>query len=282
MNSEVKYFRINSTNTAIATSNSGDGAPSEELVAPIAGGTYSSGSGTTTITNQTAGAFSVFSVGQYLYYINNSTGEYILMGQIASIASPVATTLTLTANSINAVAPTAGSTLAASYSLITISEPIYMRVKTDKTSLPNQVIIPNFRSWRTSGNNDNGVNNEDITVLEQISNVGVPVSNASTITRIPFTIRTMNTFTYGTGTNASRAWPTVSDFPSYMWIRVTPANANAALASKTLYRWTTQETFDGITASAGSSGLTATQLQSYGYNTTGSVSNDTTVQVGGA
>ena len=267
MNSQVKYYRINANNTAIASSNSGDGVPTEELAAPLAGGTYASGSGTNTITNQTVGAFSVFSPGQYLYYIDSTTGDYVLMGQISAIGSP-ATTVTLTGNSINAVAPTAGTTLAASYSLVTITEPIYMRVKTDKTSLVNQVVIPNFRTWRTDGNNDTGLNNEDVTKLVQISNVGTPVSNASSVVTIPFTIMTMNNFTYGTGANASKAWPNVTDFPSYMWIKVTPANADKSLASKTLYQWITQETFDGIAASAGSTGLTAAQLQGYGYNTT--------------
>lgn len=269
MISEVKYYRINAVNTGIATSNSGEGNPTEEITAPIAAGTYSSGTGTTTITNQTVGGFGTLSVGQYLYYINPS-GNYVLMGQIASIASP-ATTVTLTSNSIEAVAPTAGAALAGAYSLITTTENIYIRVKTDKTSQSPNLVIPEFSKWRTSGNITTGVNNPNITTLEQISNVGTPVSNAATITPIQFTIQTVNNFTFTTG-STPRAWPNTTDFPSYIWLRVAIVNNGvpAPLASKTLYRWTTQESFDGVTAQANQ--LTVAQLQALGYNVTGGTS----------
>jgi len=267
MNSEIKYYRINSNNTAIATSNNGVGntSPTEELTTPTAAGTYSSGDGTPTITNQTVGAFSTLSVGQYLYYIDGSTGEYILMGQIESIASP-ATSVTLTANSTGS--PNSGDTLAGSYNLITITEPIYIRVKTQLSGTTN-VVIPDFSEWRTTSDNTNGVNNTDITILEQISSVGSPISPAAVTVSIPFTIRTMNNFTFGTGNNSQRAWPSSTDFPTYMWIRATPAVANATLASKTLYRWTTQDSFTGQVCGASNNGPTVTQLQTWGYNTTG-------------
>lgn len=279
MNSTVTYYRINANNTNIAQSNSGAGVPTEQITAPVAAGTYASGSGTNTIVNQTSGAFNTLSVGQYLYYIDLS-GNYVLMGQIASFAN-ANTEAVLTSSTVNVGFPPTGATLAGSYSLITTTEAIYIRIATDLTSSPTQVIIPNFRLWRTSADNANGLNNQSIITLEQISNVGTPASTAATITPVQFTIRTMNNFVYGTGSSASRAWPNTTDFPTYMWIRVTPSNGTtiAPLASKTLYRWTTQETFDGIPVSANS--ITVSQLQGYGYNVTGGTTATSTTTTGG-
>ncbi len=270
MNSQINYYRINTNNTTIATSNAGAVgglSPTEELAPPTAAGTYSTGDGTTTITNQTVGGFSTLSVGQYLYYIDSGTGEYVLMGQIESIASP-ATTVTLSANSTGS--PAVADVLAGSFSLITITESIYIRIATQASGTTN-IVIPDFSQWRTNGNNDTGTNNSDITSLEQISSVGSPISPATAI-QIPFTIRTMNNFTYGTGNNSNRAWPQTTDFPSYIWIRATPATTASTLASKTMYRWTTQDSFNGATWGAGANGPTVNQLIALGYNTTGSTS----------
>lgn len=270
--SEVKYYRINANNTAIATSNDGTGstAPTEEITAPVSGGTYSSG--TTTITNQTAGAFSAFSVNQYLYYIDSTTGAYVLMGQIASIGSP-ATTLTLTGTAL-ATPASPGASLVASFFLITNTESLYLRVacSTTEATVPGTTLIPDFSAWRTSVN---GTNNTSITNLERISNVGVPVSTASPTEPIPFTIQTMNVFTTGRGNTAS-FWPAGTSLPSYMWIKITPASSNNNLSSKTMYRFTTQESFNGIQVGNNTSLAT---LQAAGYNVSATIS--TTATPGG-
>jgi hypothetical protein len=267
--SEVKYYRINANNTAIATSNDGTGstAPTEEITAPVLGGTYSSG--TITITNQTAGAFSAFSVNQYLYYIDSTTGVYVLMGQIASIGSP-ATTLTLTATAL-ATPASPGASLVASFFLITNTESLYLRVacSTTEATVPGTTLIPDFSAWRTSVN---GTNNTSITNLERISNVGVPVSTASPTESIPFTIQTMNVFTTGRGNTAS-FWPPGTSLPSYMWIKITPASSNNNLSSKTMYRFTTQESFNGIQVGNNTSLAT---LQGAGYNVSATISNTAT------
>lgn len=267
--SEVKYYRINANNTAIATSNDGTGstAPTEEITAPVSGGTYSSG--TTTITNQTAGAFSAFSVNQYLYYIDSTTGAYVLMGQIASIGSP-ATTLTLTGTAL-ATPASPGASLVASFFLITNTESLYLRVacSTTEATVPGTTLIPDFSAWRTSVN---GTNNTSITNLERISNVGVPVSTASPTEPIPFTIQTMNVFTTGRGNTAS-FWPAGTSLPSYMWIKITPASSNNNLSSKTMYRFTTQESFNGIQVGNNTSLAT---LQAAGYNVSATISTTAT------
>lgn len=272
--SEVKYYRINDNNTEIATSNDGTGstAPTEEITAPVSGGTYSSG--TITITNQTAGAFSAFSVNQYLYYIDSTTGAYVLMGQIASIGSP-ATTLTLTATAL-ATPASPGASLVASFFLITNTESLYLRVacSTTEATVPGTTLIPDFSAWRTSVN---GTNNTSITNLERISNVGVPVSTASPSEPILFTIQTMNVFNTGRGNTAS-FWPAGTNLPSYMWIKITPASSNNNLSSKTMYRFTTQESFNGIQVGNNTSLAT---LQGAGYNVSATISTTNTGGTGG-
>lgn len=270
MTSEIKYYRINANNTQLATSNTGTGngdAPTEEITAPTVGGTIASAS-SVTVTAQAA-TLNALSVGQYLYRIQNSTGNYILMGQISAIAND-SLTLTLTA-AFTGGAPTAGETLAGSYSLITTTESIYLRISTETSG--TSIVIPNFRQWRQSADNVAGLNNPNIIALDQISSVGTPISPLVSVVPVPFTIQTMNVFVYGTTNSITRAWPNSTQYPQYMWIRVTPANTTKSLASKTLYRWTTQEAFDGITYGAGAQGPTIQQLQNAGYNvTTGAAS----------
>ncbi len=262
----VEYYRINANNTQLATSNSGTGngsAPTEEITTPVAAGTVASAS-TTTVTAQAA-TLGALSPGQYLYRISGTTGEYILMGQIDTIAGNFLS-LTLTAN-FTGGAVTAGETLAGSYSLVTTTESIYMRIATIQVN--DTIVIPDFRQWRNDANNDTGLNNTTYTTLEQVSAVGSPITPLGSVVPIPFTIRTMNVFTYASQNSVQRAWASTGQFPSYMWIRVTPSNTTSSLASKTLYRWTTQESFPDKTYGAGTNGPTVANLQAAGYNTSG-------------
>lgn len=269
--SEVKYYRINANNTAIATSNDGTGstAPTEEITAPVLGGTYVSGGSTANIVGAASGTqdFNDLALNQYLYYIDGTTGAYVLMGQIQAIGS--ATALTLYATSL--AVPTASASLVGSFFLITNTESLYLRVacSTTEATVPGTTLIPDFSAWRTSVN---GTNNTSITNLERISNVGVPVSTASPTESIPFTIQTMNVFTTGRGNTAS-FWPPGTSLPSYMWIKITPASSNNNLSSKTMYRFTTQESFNGIQVGNNTSLAT---LQGAGYNVSATISNTAT------
>jgi len=277
MNSEVKYYRINDNNTAIATSNNGTGSPTEEITAPVLGGTYVSGASGANITGAASGSqdFNDLAVNQYLYYIDGTTGAYVLMGQIQTIGS--ATSLSLYANSL--ATPSVGASLVGSYFLITNTESIYLRVACSTAgAAPGTTFIPNFSKWRTSADVVNGTNNTAITNLEQISNTGVPVSAISPATPIDFTIQTMNGFLTGTGTNAGKFWPTSGLLPVYIWIKITPKTTNNSLASKTMYRFTTQESFEGEQVGALTSLAT---LQRLGYNVSATQSSTNTVTTGG-
>ena len=267
-NTVIQYYRVNATNTAIATSNAGTGQPTEEILAPVSGGTYASESGVT-VTGQAGSDFTAFAVNQYLYYTDLS-GNYILMGQIASI-DPGGLDLDLYAAPIGTL-PTAGFTLSASFALITNTEPIYMRIATEVVN--NIVNIPNFTTWRTSSNVTTGTNNIQTTQLVRVSNVGTPVSIAGTTENIPFTIQTMNQFTLASGAStAVRYFPTTASFPAYIWIKITPAVSNSALSSKTMYRLTTQENILALPCAVNTPIKT---LQDAGYNITSAISGQDT------
>jgi len=173
--------------------------------------------------------------------------------------------LTLYANSL--AVPTASASLVGSYFLITNTESIYFRIATEigGNAGVNRVNLPDFSFWRTSSNVTTGVNNPGITKLEQISNVGVPVSTATSVQNIDFTIQTMNVFTAGSGANSSNYFPSTAAFPTYIWIKITPATTNNNLASKTMYRLTTEESFPALNIGINTPLAT---LQTAGYNIT--------------
>jgi len=268
-NSTVQYFRVNANNTAIATSNNGVGvlAPSEEITAPVLGGTYVSGASTAVITGAASGSqdFNDLAENQYLYYIDSTTGAYVLMGQIETIDS--ATQVTLYATSLAVPSASPADSLVGSYFLITNTESIYFRIATEigGNAGANGANLPDFSFWRTSSNVTTGVNNPGITKLEQISNVGVPVSTAASVQNIDFTIQTMNVFTAGSGANSSNYFPSTNVFPTYIWIKITPATTNNNLASKTMYRLTTEESFPALNIGINTPLAT---LQTAGYNIT--------------
>lgn len=271
-NSEVKYYRINANNTSIATSNSGTGtsSPTEEITAPVLGGTYVSGASGAVITGAASGGqdFNDFAENQYLYFIDAANnGAYVLMGQIQTIDSP--TQVTLYDNSLATPSSSPADSLVASYFLITNTESLYMRVACSTIgAAPNYTFIPDFSKWRTSSDVVNGLNNTSITNLQRVSNVGIPVSSASPVEDIRFTIQTMNVFSSGSGPlsgvgSSATFWPNTGLLPEYMWIRITPSATNNILSSKTMYRFTTVETFDGLEVTINT---LASFLASKGYN----------------
>jgi len=272
----INYYRINAANTAIAQTNSGAGTPTEEITAPLASaGTFSSyTAGTLTIAG-TGTDFTSFAVGQYLYYTDPANGNYILVGQIATITS--ATALVLTAAAVNT--PVASSVLSAAYALITNNESIYMRIQTIAGAANGTQDIPNFAApWWRQGNSLTGINNPAQSSLTRVSNVGTPVSNAGTEENIPFTFVTMNQFTVAatTGPTGTTYFRSSADFPAYIWIRVTPQiGTSTSLASQTLYRFSTQDSMEAFTISPGQTG---TSLSGAGYN---NVAGANTTSVGG-
>lgn len=264
-NSSIQYYRINANNTALATSNNGGAQndPTEEIAPPVPGCTYSSGSGTTNIVGVAIGSpasdFNDFAVGQYLYYVDSSTGDYNLMGQIDVINS--GTDLDLTENSTGS--PNPGDVLVASNYLVSTVESFYIRVATSTVGAgANKINLPLIRSWRTTSS-VTSVNNIGITQLEQISTSGFPLTEASPNVNIPFTITTMNVFTVGSGRNTY--WASTADFPNYIWIRAVIATGQTinALASKTMFRFSTEENIPEFNVGTDT---TKKSLEDAGYN----------------
>lgn len=263
--SSVKYYRINNTNRAIAASNKGTGNPIEEITAPVLGGTFAT-IASTTVTCTTAGGnnFSNFSPGQYLYYIDNNNGNYVLVGQIATIASG-GLSLTLTANALTT--PQSGSTLVASFFLVSTVESFYIRVATEigGTAGADRVNLPKIADWRENASLTSN-NRRAVTKLERVTNVGVPLSTASSIQNIPFQITTQNVFTQS-GASGS-FWNTLEDFPAFIWLRadINTGEVANSLAGKTGYRFTTLETLESLNVGINTPQST---LVDGGYNISG-------------
>lgn len=243
-NPAINYYRVNQNNQAIAASASGASAgPTEEIAAPLASaGTFASIL-VNVITGNATTFNSTFAEGQYLYYIDNS-GNYVLVGQIDTITN--ATTLDLVAGTL-VNTPTANSVLAATYSLITSTESFYIRVATDKTSVglgATEAYIPDLSVWRQS-NSATALNNISITRMQAVSNVGVPTSDAATLTDIFYTLAVQNTFTPGQPLLSSpTSWNSLSDIPDYIWLLANPVTD---LSSITMYRISTEESLVALT-----------------------------------
>ena len=254
---DISYWRINQTNTAIATSALGSGTPDNEIITPLESpGTFSSlsGSGNTTV-NGSSTTFNTigWANGDYLYYINN-VGAYILVGQISSISSP--TVLILTESPTNT--PTSSSKLAASSNLITINEEFYIRVSTRGSG--SNVWIPSLLAWRVS-NQATASNQPTEISLEAISAIGNPLVNG-TATNIPFIFSVMNTWTPEVFPSPIGTRYLAAVKPQYIWLKATPQTAGG-LSSKTMYKITADEQFEDINTNP--TGVSKAQLNQNGY-----------------
>lgn len=261
----VKYYRINANNTTLAQSNDGTnngGTPTEEIAAPLFGGTlatYTPGTPSTITGNVGAQFATLFNAGQYLYFLDN--GVYKLIGQIAAKPT-VETTLTITTNAVNV--PGTNVSLYAAYQLITGTESIYMRIET-VAGTANTRSIPNFGVgyWRNT-TNITGTNRTQQSQILQVSQTGNPLTNVSTTTNIPFTFVTMNIFRVAAQFGGTTYFPTTNDFPLYIWIRVTPQiGSTTALSGQTLFSFTTQESMEAAEIIVGTS---AQALNNAGYS----------------
>lgn len=269
----INYYRVNNNNTAIAQSARGNsGSPTEEISAPVFGGTFSSYTpNTLTITGQSGSTFNDLDVGQYLFYTTNQ-GVYVQVGQIATIAQN-GLSLTLTDAMIPGSIPVS-SDLYGTFSLITTIEEIFIRLSTDLTGAgPSQAYIPNFGlgRWRQS-NGLTGRNSPAQCAIQRISLVGNPIATESPAVDIPFTFVTMNQFTVAnpsTTGGGPRYFGSSGDFPVYIWIRCTPTSTivgQPGLTASTLYTFITQQLTPSLTIAVQT---TATQLSAAGYNLTG-------------
>jgi hypothetical protein len=231
----IIYTRVNANNTAIAQTNSGVGSPTDIIEAPIVGdGTWATVSGVN-ITGSGTLFLTQFALNDYLFYINGS-GVPVLLGQIDTIGSD--TTITLKAASLTASIPGGGPfSLAASYTLITNNESVFMRIPVEPTT--GGAKLPDLSVWTVPST---GINIPSISKMERYSNVGSPVSIA-TPANVSFTLASMNQFTQP---SPGILWPS-ADFPSYIWLRLVPVvGSSTAFNSQTMYKFTTDESLQFI------------------------------------
>jgi hypothetical protein len=246
----IKYYRLNANNTTIATSQTGSGAPTEEIATPAVHGTFASMTGATIVNGQTGSSFNNFNAGQYLYRIDG-TGAYLLMGQIASIQSGIQ--LTLTSAAQNTGSAVAGQSLAAGFNLITTQESFYIRIAVNKYPAggngPNTATMPDISYWRTSASNT-ADNKTNITKLEQVSAGGNPISWASSATNVAFSLQVMNQIVVFTDPGDDYiVFAEFKDIPEFVWLKATLSKSNPAFAGQTMYRITTEEAIPGIIVS---------------------------------
>jgi hypothetical protein len=266
-NASITFWKVNGTNTAIATTNDGAGNPTEQIASPVNGGPPATATAVNSGVNVTGTntTFSTsFSPGQYLYYVDN-VGNYILVGQIDTITSNTA--LVLKSPVVNNIPPP-GKLVAASSNLITLNESFYIRVSTVVTN--QGLAMPNFNGsgsgWRTT-NSSTATNNPSRIALDTVSNIGNPLSTAGTTTPIPFTMQLMNTFTLST--QFQTYCFSAATAPEYIWLLAKPYTISG-LSSQTMYRLTAEESTPSISTGFTISGLnfpgfTKGELAASGY-----------------
>lgn len=244
----IDYARINANNTLLSQSNDGNGdgsslTISEVIDAPANSGKFISPSVTPsgpTVTC-TSDVSTTFEAGQYLFYFDTSANP-ILIGQIESIASSV---ITLTANIIGSGAAMLNREVGSSYSLITSGESFFIRISTSVvgSSGGSTKLMPNFTTWRTAPSE--GVSSTvrpDISSILQYSNVGNPITIATSQPNVQFKIITTNVFS--TPNNGVTYFNSTGELPEYVWIRATPIPSLGQASGfnpSTMYRFSTNE-----------------------------------------
>jgi hypothetical protein len=261
--SPIKYYRKTANNTAIAQQSKGvytGYTPDQEITVPINGGTYVSTYDSVYINGAAVGTvnFNDFDEGQYLYYVDATSGNYVLVGLIEQIVD--ATHLKLTAVPSNNP-PASGLVLAASYSIITNNESIYIRIPTVSAST-NTVYMPNLAQWR---NGDQTVKST-VSSWQRVSAAGSPLVPASPAAPVPFTIQSVNIFTPAGSDPASgdtTYFGSNTDLPTYIWLEATPkVGSSTFLSSQTLYSISTNESQPDALVQTG---VTKSILIFYGY-----------------
>lgn len=251
--SDIIYARVTTSNLAIATSNSGGSESTsviEDVIKPpsLATGKISCDTSTNLVTGTETTFTTQFKKGEYLYTYD-PTGSPELIGKIVNISND--TTLTLTDVALfTRTLKFAGT----SQTMLKGSESILARIPVvvsarNSNGVVTQAYMPNFNEWRIPGNTLglNGYNNPNSSNLVRYSNAGDVLSVDSPITSanyIPFTIKSLNQFTLGSG----RDFWNLGSIPNYIWIQINPYGDNGVdLPQNTMFYLFTKTTFnDGL------------------------------------
>jgi hypothetical protein len=261
----IRYFRANAGNLAIARQTGGNGDPAlltDEILTPsLATGVITSTTGSATVTGASGVNFQtdvdsrdgslMFGVGKYLFAYVGLSNEPTLVGQILSVQSD--TSLTLSANGLTAATSLSSGT---SRKLITTNEAILVVVPTVVPNA-NSRIIPNINLLRQSSL-ATAFNNQNFIILDQYSDAGTPVTINGSPANIDCTVLPQNRFPQGNSTTT--LWSTATDLPNNIFILLTPATT---LAPKTSYRLRFEELLNDLTVQANTA---SSIVAAAGYN----------------
>jgi hypothetical protein len=236
------FYKSNSNNLLIAQTNSGIGTPTEQIAVPTSiTGTITTTSGSTAVVGVGTLFLTEVAVGDYLY---SSTDQYI--GRIA-----------LVTNNLNLVLETGGAyvTLAAvickkSISTgATLSGDILVRVGVLYVN-PTTSAIPKVSSLRNpNGGLTSSYTDTAFISLSRVSTAGTPGTSVGAV-NVPMTIERLNTFAQ-VSLPSGAYFPTVSDFPIYVWYRLNPyGNLATLLDVNTRYYFYWAETLTEINITA--------------------------------
>lgn len=231
--SNIKFYRDNTTNRAIAVSASGSGTPINELgqLATLAGTLASSG---TTVTGTSTTFTSQVAVGDILYTGAGPT----FLGIVAAIASN--TSLTLEA--APAVAVSGATGYGQTGFRLAVNEKVLVRIPAVTVS-GTQVSVATPYHARTpiSGNSGNLANPAYYACFQE-STVGSPNSPISP-TSINLTLNRLNSYA-NDGTY-------ITALPSFTWLALSPLGGVGFISAKTIYDFFTNETLPNYQITVG-------------------------------
>jgi len=225
------FYRVNANNTAIATSASGSGTPTEEIgKIVLSAGTiaFSTASAVVTGTSTQFQTDTQFQPGLVLVYLNSISNEIDLVGIIASVDSE--TQITLVENAANT---DTGVSCAATAVLINANENYYTRFTPNLLSAGQILEVPDLTAMKTTGT---GWTNPSLFSLTQFSDTGDINAEAPSPTNIDQAISAATVFSVS-ASNTANWFTTSGNFPAYVWALINPnGSRNVQLAESTLFK----------------------------------------------
>ena len=224
------FFRVNANNTAIATSSTGSGTATEEIVKFSAkAGTiaFSTASQTVTGTSTEFDSDSSYQVGKTLVYLEPISNAWKLVGTIETIDSD--TQITLVANAANT---DTGVSCCPTAVLANGNEDFYVRFTPNLLNSGQLLEIPDLTTMKVSGT---GWTDTDFFSFTQFSDIADINAEASPQENVDISLVASSTFQVSSS-NVANWFTTAGNFPAYVWARANPNGQRAQeLAESTLY-----------------------------------------------
>lgn len=239
----VTYAKATPANLAIANSPRGIG-DLEEVITPVslAQGVIDTTNGNTAV-NGVGTNFTNVLVGQYIYYYNTA-GEPVLLGKVLTVTSSVS--LTLTANATvnnNDVYYGFTSTILGRRDEILIRIPVVAQQG-------SSVVIPYWDNYREINDGDSltWFNDSSTNALDRVSQIGSPITPASPVVNIGYTIEPLYGWVPTTITSVGQQvqvyFTSTGAFPQFCFAKLNPyGDSEQPLPANALYKLFANENF---------------------------------------